>query len=82
MGEITNEHRIGGLEARMAIMEQSHLRLETKIEKQLETLAARVGGIYDLVNAGRGVKLTIVSVGGVIGWIVGIVVLAMQALHS
>jgi hypothetical protein len=45
MGEITNEHRIGGLEARIDLMEKAHFRLESKIEDRLDQLSVQYTGL-------------------------------------
>lgn len=83
MGETTNEHRIGGLEARMAIIEQSHLRLETKIEHWMRAINQKLGNLQvDLASRQgkvQGIKLSVIAVVTAVGWIIGVLTPVISA---
>ena len=58
----THEHMLGALEARVAIMERNHLRLESRIETQLRDLDVRVREMYEVVISARGSWRTLVGI--------------------
>lgn len=65
MTEITNEHRIGGLEARIANIEAAHFRHETKIEQRLDRIDAKLDDL-------SGTKLVVMSFISLAAWLIGI----------
>lgn len=65
MGEITNEHRIGDLSARVQLLESYHLRLEARIDNQLKDMREMIGDMHEVVTTAKGSWRTLVILGGI-----------------
>lgn len=64
--ELTNDHQIGALSARVEIMERNFLRLESRIERQLEAMEMKLDDMHEMLTSAKGGWRALVGVGSAV----------------